>query len=268
MQVQVNNIQLHYVDVGEGKPVVLLHGFPFDHHLWDKQIEVLSEKFRVIVPDLRGFGETDHPEGEYSMSQYAADVITLLDLLQIDKAVIGGLSMGGYVSLAIAEQYPERLQGLILSNTRAAKDTAAIRQNRYNTIEKINYDGTDFLISDLLQKVLCEETLQNKPDVVEFVEAMMRRQNAEGIKGALASMAQRRDRTFILNTLDIPSIIITGSDDSIISPIEAKRMVRELQFGHLEMIPDSGHLSNLEQPVKYNEVLIKFIESCNLVEQH
>lgn len=266
MLVEINNIQLHYVDEGKGKPVVLIHGFPFDHHLWDNQVNVLSRTNRVIAPDLRGFGESDHPDDIYTMTQYAADIIALLDLLQIKKAVIGGLSMGGYVALAIAEQFPERMEGLILSNTRSAKDTAAVRQNRYNTIEKINYDGTEFLVEDMVQKVLSKKTLNQNSGVVEFVENMMRRQDAVGMKGALAGMAQRKDRTFILNTIQVPVIVINGKKDSLISVIEAKRMVRELSVGHLEVIPGSGHLSNLEQPEKYNDILKRFIESWELVE--
>ncbi|HKJ68475.1 MAG TPA: alpha/beta hydrolase [bacterium] len=266
MQVEVNNIALHYVDEGQGKPVVLIHGFPFDHHLWDHQVNILSQTNRVIVPDLRGFGESDHPDEIYTMTQYAADIIALLDLLQIEKAVMAGLSMGGYVALAIADQFPERMDGLILSNTRSAKDTAAVRQNRYNTIEKINYDGTEFLIEEMIQKVLSKKTLKEKPEVVEFVEKMMRRQDAVGIKGALAGMAQRKDRTFILNALQVPVIVINGKKDSLISVIEAKRMARELSMGHLEVIPASGHLSNLVQPEKYNEILKRFIESCEVVE--
>jgi len=266
MEVEINNIDLYYEDQGTGKPIVLIHGFPFDHHLWDRQVEILADHHRVITPDLRGFGQSDAPEGPYTMTQYAADIIALLDLLQIDRAIIAGLSMGGYISLAIAEQYPERLDGLVLSNTRTAKDTAAIRQNRYNTVEKIKFEGTEFLVLDMLGKVLSKDTRKHNPAVLEFVEQIMRRQRAAGIIGAQQGMAQRKDRSFILNDLQIPVLVIAGRDDKLISPMEAKRIAKELPLGHLEIIPKAGHLSNLEQPDTYNERFMRFVESTEVVE--
>ena len=260
MKVEVNGIDLNYGDEGEGIPVVLLHGFPFDRNLWYDQVNALKEHCRVISPDLRGFGKSMAPEEPVSMTQYAADVMTLLDLLNIDRAIIGGLSMGGYISLAIAEQYPERLLGLILSNTKAAKDTAAQRQNRYNTAEKINYDGTEFLVKSLLEKILCEKTLQEKPDVLEYTQQMMRRQPGSAVRGALAGMAERKDRDFILSEIEVPVLVIAGKEDSIIPVFDSKLMVREMPHAHLEIIADSGHLSNLEQPELYNNILLRFIQ--------
>lgn len=265
MIADINGINLNFEDDGNGAPIVLLHGFPFDRHLWADQIPVLKDKCRVISPDLRGFGDSGAPEEVYSMTQYAADIVTLLDILKIEKAIIAGLSMGGYISLAIAEQYPERLLGLILSNTHSNKDTAAKRQNRYNTAEKTNYDGTEFLVKDMLEKILCETTLKNKRDVVEYVEQMMRRQKASGVRGALKGMAERKDRTFILSEIDVPTMVIAGKDDALIPVIRLKSMVREIPHGHLEVIADAGHLSNLEQPELYNQVLMRFVDTFEVV---
>ncbi|MBS1271812.1 MAG: 3-oxoadipate enol-lactonase 2 [Candidatus Marinimicrobia bacterium] len=259
MKVEVNGIELNYDDQGEGVPLILLHGFPFDRNLWYDQVQALKDHCRIITPDLRGFGESGAPEEPVSMSQYAADVVALMDLLKIDQAIIGGLSMGGYVSLAIAEQYPERLLGLILSNTKAAKDTAAQRQNRYNTSEKTNYDGTEFLVKDLLEKVLCEETLAEKQDVVEYTQQMMRRQPGSAVRGALAGMAERKDREFILSEIEVPVLVIAGMKDTLIPVFDSKMMVREMPHAHLEIIDESGHLSNLEQPDLYNKILLRFV---------
>ncbi len=267
MKAEINNIEMNYEDTGEGTPVVFLHGFPFDRHLWTDQIALLKEHCRVITPDLRGFGESDAPEEEvYSMTQYAADIITLLDILQIEKAVIVGLSMGGYIALAIAEQYPERLLGLVFSNTHSAKDTAAKRQGRYNTAEKTNYDGIGFLVDDMLEKILSDSTLEEKRDVVEYVKQMMKRQRPAGVRGALRGMAERKDRTFILSEIQAPTMIIAGENDKLIPVIRAKAMAREIPHSHLEVIADTGHLPNLEQPELYNQVILRFINSFQMAE--
>lgn len=261
MRVELNNIQLEYEDAGEGVPVVLLHGFPFDRYLWADQAEVLQEHSRIITPDLRGFGDSSAPEEVYTMEQYAADVIGLLDLLEIERAIIGGLSMGGYIALAIAEAFPERMMGLILSNTHPSKDTFAQRQKRINIAEKTNYDGTEFLVEDMLEKVLCKKTLDEKPAVVEYVQQMMRRQPASGIRGAMRGMADRKDRNHILTEIMVPTLVIASKDDVLIPLIDCENMERELPHGYLEIIADAGHLPNLEQPEIYNEMLLKMIES-------
>ncbi|MCF7803834.1 MAG: alpha/beta hydrolase [Candidatus Marinimicrobia bacterium] len=260
MKVEVNGIDLNFGDSGEGVPVILLHGFPFDRNLWYDQVSALQDHCRVITPDLRGFGDSKAPEEPVSMSQYAADVVAMMDLLNIERAIVGGLSMGGYISLAIAEQYPERLLGLILSNTKASKDTAAQRQNRYNISEKTHYDGTEFLVKDLLEKVLCENTLKEHPDIVEYTQQMMRRQPGAGVRGALAGMAERKDREFILSEIEVPVLVISGKNDSLIPVFDSKMMVREMPHAHLEIIADSGHLSNLEQPELYNDILLRYIQ--------
>ena len=266
MKAEINKIELNFEDEGTGMPIIFLHGFPFDRHLWVDQIAVLKEHCRVITPDLRGFGDSSAPDEVYSMNQYAADIITLLDILSIEQAVVVGLSMGGYIALTIAEQYPERLLGLVFSNTHSAKDTAAKRQGRYNTAEKTNYDGIGFLVDDMLEKVLSENTLKTKPDVVEYVKQMMKRQRPSGVRGALKGMAERKDRTFILSEIQAPTMVIAGENDQLIPVIRGKAMAREIPHSHLEVISDAGHLSNLEQPELYNQVLLRFVDTFKTVE--
>ena len=264
MKVEVNGIQLSYEDKGEGLPVLFIHGFPFDHTMWNPQLEDLSNEHRVITPDLRGFGDSDIPNDTSTMNQFAADLIALLDLLKIDQAVICGLSMGGYISLAIAESFPERMLGLVLSNTRSAKDTIAVRQNRYNTAEKVLSEGNSFLAQDMAGKLLCQKTVAERPDLVEFVRDMIQRQNVNGIYAALRGMAERKDRTHLLSDIDVPTLVITGAEDSVIPVIESKRIVKEIPLAYLEIIEDSGHLSNLEQSAPYNKILHKYLESLSV----
>lgn len=261
MKVEVNGIQLSYEDQGKGLPVLLIHGFPFDHQLWQPQIEALSKNYRVIAPDLRGFGESEIPNDTSGMAQFAGDLIALLDLLGIDQAVICGLSMGGYISLAIAESFPERMLGLVLSNTRSAKDTYAVRQNRYNTAEKVISAGNGFLADDMVGNLLSGKTVEGNPDLVAFVHDMILRQSSAGIYAALRGMAERKDRTFLLSDIEVPTMVIAGKEDSIIPFFESERLVKSLPIGYLEVIEDSGHLSNLEQPERYNEILEKYLES-------
>lgn len=264
MKVEVNGVQLSYEDQGEGLPVLFIHGFPFDHSMWNPQLEDLSKDYRVIAPDLRGFGDSSIPNDTSTMNQFAGDLIALLDLLKIDQVVVCGLSMGGYISLAMVQSFPERMLGLVLSNTRSAKDTIAVRQNRYNTAEKVLSEGNKFLSSDMAEKLLCDKTKQEHPELVDFVRNMIERQNPHGIYAALRGMAERPDRTYLLSDIDMPTLVITGMEDNVIPVFESKRMANDIPLAYLEIIEDSGHLSNLEQSTHYNEILHRYLESLSV----
>jgi 3-oxoadipate enol-lactonase len=256
----VNGIRLHYVQAGQGVPLLMVHGYPLDHTLWQSQLDGLSDIAQVIAPDLRGFGQSDAPEGIYTMDAQADDLAALLDALNIEPSVVCGLSMGGYVALAFWRKYAARVHGLILVDTRAGADTPLARQARLNTAERVRQKGTVFVVEDMLPRLLAEVTRQSRPDVVKFAREMMLRQSSVGVVGALLGMAERPDSAPLLPTISVPTLCVFGAED-VITPAETEgRLLAEaIPNARLVVIPNAGHLSNLEQPEAFNAAAREFI---------
>src|SRR5215210_6315330 len=192
---RINDIQMAYTDAGAGDPVVRIHGYPFNRSLWNQQVAALSSTYRVITPDLRGFGETAPSEGPATMSLMAQDVDHMMDHLEIPQAVIGGLSMGGYVALAFPKQFPSRVRALILADTRAQADTEEAKQTRFQQAEKALAEGMAAIADSMLPKLLTPETVSKHPEVVKRVRDMMLKTKPEGAAAALLGMAARDDQT-------------------------------------------------------------------------
>src|SRR5205085_10656821 len=212
---RINDIQLAYTDTGIGRPVVLIHGYPFNRSLWNEQLPALSYSYRVIIPDLRGFGETDASEGAATMNRMAQDVGELMDQLEIPRAVIGGLSMGGYVALAFYKQFPSRVRGLILADTRAEADTEEGKQTRAQQAEKALAEGMAGIADAMLPKLLTPDTVSKHPEIVLFVRDMMLKMKPEGAAAALRGMAEREDQTPLLSQISVPTLILVGAEDAI-----------------------------------------------------
>ena len=260
METLINGIRLHYVQAGQGIPLLFVHGFPLDHTLWQPQLESLSDIAQVIAPDLRGFGQSDAPEGVYTMEAQADDLAALLDILHIERAVVCGLSMGGYIALAFWRRYASRVLGLLLVDTRAGADAPAARQARLDTAERVKQEGTAFVVEDMLPRLLAEVTRQSRPDVVEFARAMMLRQSPAGVVGALLGMAERPDSTPMLPTISVPTLAVFGAED-VITPAETegRSLAAAIPGAKLVVTPNAGHLSNLEQPEAFNATVHEFL---------
>ena len=255
-----------YDDVGSGTPFVLLHGFPLDRSMWREQVHALSGTCRVIAPDLRGQGET--PLGEKTdaatMEEMAADVAALLDELNVNRAVVGGLSMGGYVALAFRRAFPGRVGALILADTRAGADTDDARRTREQNARRALSEGMAPIADAMLPKLLSAETLDGKPDVVERVRAMILAAKPEGAAAALRGMARRRDQTDLLEEIDVPTLIIVGRDDAVTPPAEAEAMRDKVEGSRLVVVEGAGHLSNVERPEEFNLALVDFLRGMTL----
>ena len=260
MEVFINEIRLHYVQAGQGVPLLMVHGYPLDHTLWQPQFDGLSDIAQVIAPDLRGFGQSDAPEGAYTMDTHADDLAALLDVLKIERAVVCGLSMGGYIALAFWRKYASRVRALILVDTRAGADAPAARQARLDTAERVKQEGTAFVVEDMLPRLLAEVTRQSQPDVVEFARAMMLRQSPAGVVGALLGMAERPDSTPMLPTISVPTLAVFGDQD-VITPAgtEGRSLAAAIPGAKLVVTPNAGHLSNLEQPEAFNATVHEFL---------
>ncbi len=257
-KVRVQGIEVAYDELGSGPAVVLLHGYPFNRSMWIEQAEVLKENHRVIIPDLRGHGETE-VTAEASIEQMAHDVASLLDTLEISRVSLGGLSMGGYVALTFYRNFPLRVRSFILADTRAQADTEEIRKNRAGQAEKALQEGMEGIADSLLQKLLAPETVARRPEIVKRIREMMVQTKPEGASAALAGMAQRPDQTELLSRIIAPTLIIVGREDSITPVADSEMMHREIGGSRLEVIEGAGHVSNLEKPEEFNEVLLKFL---------
>ena len=258
-----NGVKLNYTDTGgSGTQVLLLHAFPFNAAMWEPQIEALGDKFRFVIPDLKGFGDSDAPEGEsnYSMDGYADDIKALVDEIGLDRFVLVGLSMGGYIALAYMRKYADSVTGLVLADTRAEADPPEGIEKRSNQQKQVLQEGTSGLVEALTGALLAEETRTNKPDVVKKVQAAMDNP-AAGFIGALEALKNRIDSTDSLAKVTVPTLIIVGENDAITPPEAARKLHEHIGGSQLVVIPGAGHISNMESPETFNGALAEFLNS-------
>ena len=257
----INGINLSYTDEGRGAPVVLLHAFPQSRAMWAPQVTALSNRHRVIAPDFRGFGESDAPEGAYTLDQYADDVAGLLDHLAIQRAVFVGLSMGGYTLFALYRKYAARVKGLVLADTRAQADTEEGRAGRSAMVATAREQGAGAIADLMLPKLLSPAARQTNPDLVRQVRSAIERTKVSGIAGALTAMAGRPDSVPLLAQIACPTLVVTGELDGPAPPADGRLMAERIPGARLEIIPRAGHLSNLEEPDRFNRALLDFLEA-------
>ena len=255
-------IKLAYTETGSGEtPIVLLHGYPFNRSMWREQVEALSESYRVITPDLRGHGETSAAPGTTTttMAEMARDVAALLDELRIERACLGGLSMGGYVTFSFYSLFRERVLALILADTRPQGDTEEAARSREQQAEKILKEGMESIADDFLKKVLTPATLSERSEIVARVREMITGTKPAGAAAALRAMAARPDQTNLLAEINVPTLIIVGSEDTLTTPDDAELMKRSIPDSRLKIIEGAAHLSNLERPAEFTSALHAFL---------
>jgi len=248
-----------YVDRGDRLPLLFIHGFPLDHGLWDPQVAAFAPQRRVVAPDLAGFG-TSEAAAHDTLDGYADDLAALLDHLGIARAVVAGLSMGGYIAFALWRRHAARVGALVLACTKATADTEAGRAGRYQTAMAVEKDGMGVLAAAMLPNLLARAA---PPDVRAQVEAMMQRQSPAGAAAALRAMAARPDSTPTLATIDVPTLIVAGAEDAIIPTAEAEAMASGVRGARLSLIAGAGHLANLEEPGAFNVALRSFLEGLD-----
>lgn len=251
----LDGVSIFYHDEGQGEPLLLVHGFPLSSDLYQPQRAALSHRFRVITPDLRGMGRSDPLPGAYSMESYADDLSALLDHLGIGQAIVGGMSMGGYVVFALVRRHPDRVKGLILLDTKAAADTEEGRQGRFKMAEQARSEGASAIAEVMLPKMLTEQTLSQQPELAEFVRGMMAATPVEGITGALEAMAARSDSTPLLASIQVPTLIIVGNEDQITPTAVAQEMHKAIPNAELVIIDGAAHAATLERPAAVNQAI-------------
>ena len=261
--IRLDDFQMAYTDTGIGRPLVLIHGYPFNRTLWDEQVNVLTHSYRVIVPDLRGFGDSDASTGPSTMNRLAQDVTRLMDHLGISQAVIGGLSMGGYVVLAFYKQFPSRVRALILADTRAQADTEEGKQTRAQQAEKALTEGMGGIADAMLPKLLTPETVSKRPEIVKRVRDMMLKTKPEGAAAALQGMAEREDQTQLLSQITVPTLILVGSEDPITPVADSEKMHEAIRGSRLVVLDKASHVSNIEQAEQFNQELKRFLRESD-----
>ncbi len=261
MLAEVNGIRLAYDDRGTGTPIVFLHAFPLNRTMWAAQESALSQRFRVITVDLRGHGESDAPLWRYTLDQYADDVNALLDRLSIQRAVMAGLSMGGYVLFAMYRRHRDRIRGLIFADTRAEADQPTQVTWRFNLAQKVYKEGPKAVADEMVPKLLSPSTVQKNPALVERVRAIILSAPISGIVGDLMAIAERPDSTPLLKTISLPTLVLVGEHDRLTTPDENQRLADGIPGARLVVIPSAGHLSNMEQPELFNQAVSGFMEN-------
>lgn len=263
--VQLSHGELSHIDEGHGAPVLLVHGFPLNHTMWDAQIAALAARFRVIAPDVRGFGQSPlgsvDPQRGISMEQYADELVELLDAIGIgEPIVLAGFSMGGYIAWQFVRKYPERLRALIQCDTRAAADNDEGRAGRLKMADHVAEWGSARVAEMMGPKLLAPRTFETKPEVVAAVRRAVEQTSPASIAAAQRGMAGRPDVTGTLPSIQLPTLILVGALDAISTRDEMRSMAGAIPNAKFAEIPNAGHMTTMENPAAVNESLMSFLK--------
>lgn len=253
-------IELYHEESGQGTPVVFLHGFPFNHHLWDAQRAALSSDYRVITPDLRGHGESPAPNGPYSMDEMADDIIALLDRLGIEQAVWAGHSMGGYILMAALRRAPQRIRAAIWIATHAQADPPQRQITRRESAERALKNGSGDIAFGMMP-VLFSPSVEGKSPLAQRIYEMMVKTPPAGVAGALYGMAARPSSIDSLRGLNIPALVIGGTEDQLVKRELIEELAALIPQTTLDWIDGAGHLPMIEKPDETTAALRRFLRS-------
>jgi pimeloyl-ACP methyl ester carboxylesterase len=262
MLAEVNGVKLAFSDSGSGDAVVLLvHGFPLNRSMWEPQLGALRSVCRVIAPDVRGFGASAAgPPGPLTMEQHADDLAALLDVLDVREPVIYcGLSMGGYIGFAMWRRHRQRIRAFVLADTRATPDTPEGRAGRFAMAERAESLGSSAPAVEAMMPRMFSPTLRPGTPPEVLVRAMMTSTSARAVADGALGMAARPDSLELLTTIDVPTLVIVGEHDQLTPPTDSEAMLARLPNARLERIDMAGHMSNLENPDQFNDVLLEFV---------
>ena len=264
LSITLNDFNLSYDDVGEGStPIICLHGFPFDKTMWQGQLDFLKSSNRIIACDIRGFGKSTDEESQLSIDLFTEDLIAFMDKLNIDKAIVCGLSMGGYIALNAIKRFPDSFEALILCDTQCIADTVEVKEKRYKKIDEINLNGATEFNEGFVKSVFHKDSLSNKKDLVEKLRAVVFVNSKHIITMGLSALAERSETCSTLNGISIPTLIVCGREDEVTPLAQSEFMHSNIKGSILRVIDNAGHVSNLEQPQEFNKHLLDFLTASN-----
>ncbi|MFJ9467338.1 alpha/beta fold hydrolase [Streptomyces caniferus] len=255
-------ITVGYEDEGSGEPLMLVHGHPFNRSMWRPQTEHFGRAgWRVIAPDLRGYGDSTVLPGATPLATFARDLVDLLDHLGIERCVLGGLSMGGQIVMECYRLFPERFRGLVLADTFASAETEDGRAGRYAMAERLLREGMAGYAREVLAKMVSPHTIASRPDVAAHVLGMMTTTPPDGAAAALRGRAERPDYTELLSRIAVPALVVVGAEDAYTPVGDALDIHERIPDSRLRIIDQAAHMPNLEQPDVFNTALEEFLDS-------
>lgn len=261
MQSAIGDMRMHWREAGDGDPLIFIHGFPFTSELWQPQLDAVPAGWHFIAPDLRGFGESDlGTRSDYTMDVLADDMVALMDHLELDQAVITGLSMGGYVELSLALRHPDRVRALVFTATRANADSEDAKHKRRALAMRVRSMGSQAVIDDMFAKLTSGHTKLKYPQVAEKLQAMMAAARPDALTRALDAMAERKDYQEDLSRISVSTLVVRGEQDEIVSATDMEAIARTVPGARQEVIALTGHVPNLEAPDVYNKILTHYLQ--------
>lgn len=261
-RITLNNNTIAYRDnlLKDALPVVFIHGFPFNMDMWNEQVDELRNEYRTIVYDVRGHGESGLSDGQYNIELFVEDLMSLIDYLKLEKIILCGLSLGGYIALRAIEKYPNRFKGIVLCNTQCQDDSNEVKIKRFATIKKLKTAGMYGFEDDFVKSVFSEKSLVEKKEAVKMIRSCIESNTVTGICGTLLALASRTNSCGVLPKINVPALIIGGDQDRIISPSQLQIMHNNINDSEMHVIRDTAHLTNLENPMAFNIILKKFLQ--------
>lgn len=259
LRMEIDDAEIAYTDTGQGKPLIFIHGFPFDQSTWQEQAAYFRKTRRVITYDIRGFGASTAGRLFLSIPLFADDLVQLMDALKIPQAVVCGLSMGGYIALNAVSRYPERFEALVLCDTQCIADSAEAKEKRFKSIAQVESEGLQEFAADFTDKVFSRETHDHRKDRVIRVRNIITRTPVEVVSATLKALAERSETCSILEQIRVPVLIICGEEDGVTPLKQSQAMQAQIAGAVLETIPGAGHLSNMDQPEGFNSRLETFL---------
>ena len=261
--IKSDDAEIAYRVMGEGPPVVLLHPFPVNHEFWLPVAETLTSRYRVVLPDMRGHGDSGLGEGPATMDKHAADIARVMDDAEIGRAPLIGVSIGGYALFEFWRRHRGRVAALGLCNTKAPADGTEARNGRLQAASDVIERGTEPFFQSMLPRVFSRNTREMRPDRVEGALRMMRKMSPEDVAQVQRGMAARPDSVDVLKTINVPALVVTGDDDILTGANEAELMHRHIPNSQLRVIPKAGHYSPWEQPEDASRILRRFLEEVS-----
>lgn len=257
-----NNQDIGYIDEGlvNAPIIIFIHGFPLNKTMWNKQIKEFKENYRVIAYDIRGYGNSEADYDDFSIELFVNDLLSLMDALKIDKAILCGFSMGGYIALKAIENYPERFIALVLCDTNCADDKPEAKQKRMESIESIMEKGLEQYAEESLKKLFAPLSLSKQIDEIAIVREMITETSKQSIFKTLHALAERAETCTKLHKIKVPVLIMVGKEDKITPPEVALSMHEKIKGSAIRIIDHAGHLSNMENPGQFNEELNRFLK--------
>jgi 3-oxoadipate enol-lactonase len=265
MKASVNNSLLHYIDIGisTATPVVFIHGFPFSHRMWTfpgGQTEALASTHRVIAYDVRGHGDSEVGDGQYTIELLVDDLIGFLDHLSISKTVVVGLSMGGYIALRAVERNPDRFRALALCDTKSEADSNDAKIKRAASIKAVKANGPRQFAQNFVANVFTPESFDARPDAVKAIQSIIERTAPLSLCGTMLALAARTDTTSSLSAITVPTLIMVGEHDALTPAAASQAMNEKIPQSEFHVIPNAAHMSNMENPGEFNKHLVEFLQ--------